>query len=116
MAYQWGAKPVNVACTKVASKLVRPAETEHSLKSLLERHLGIFIDQGQRLSDWSATHLTEAQISYAAADVAYLIDLLGVLTDEAGRAGRCHLLDACVAHIPTRVQLDILGDPDVFTS
>ena len=51
---------------------------------LLDRHL----PKGDRLTDWSRRPLTEAQQSYAAADVAHLLDLTDAITSELEKAGR----------------------------
>lgn len=115
MHYRWELAPTNVACTKIASKLLDPRnEHSHSLKLLLEGHLGVTLDKKEQLSDWFSPTLTEAQLLYAAGDVVYLISLLSQLERALESVGLLELARACYGHIPTRVQLDILGYQDVF--
>ena len=117
MSYHWGAKPTNVACTKIASKLLyRDLEPSgHSLKPLLWRTLGVEIDKSEQRSDWSRNSLTESQVRYAISDVAYLRPLLDFLHSQLDLEGRGQLMRGCFSHLPTRVDLDLLGYPDVFT-
>ncbi len=44
-----------------------------SLGSLVEREVGLRLPKGDRLTDWLQRPLTEAQLSYAASDVAHLV-------------------------------------------
>jgi len=111
---RWGATPRNVACTKVASKLLDKGDVDHSLKALLLRHLGVRIDKDERLSDWSADTLTESQVRYAANDVRFLIPLLACLQQGLEAAGRWNLALACFLHLPTRAALEVGSFGDVF--
>ena len=45
MAHRWGCTVRNMVCTKVASKILSPERSEHSLKSLLQSYLNIEIDK-----------------------------------------------------------------------
>ncbi|MEO6571651.1 MAG: HRDC domain-containing protein, partial [Ilumatobacteraceae bacterium] len=70
-----------------------------SLVSLLTAEIGVSPPKGDRLTDWLRRPLTDAQRDYAAADVAYLLevqDLLVAKLDELGRVGwvdeACHEL------------------------
>jgi ribonuclease D len=110
----WAAVASNVFCTKIASKLFDREETDHSLKALLLRHLGVTIDKSARLSDWSAHNLTEAQLRYAANDVRFLIPLMDRLQEGLQRIGRWDLAVACFRHLPTRATLEVGGFGDVF--
>jgi len=114
MAYKWGANASNVACTKIASKLLNPNSNNHSLKSLLCDHLGIHIDKNERMSNWLSAELTAEQVSYAAKDVMYLIPLLRELEGQLEAKKLLDLSRSCFAYIPTRVQLDIQGYGDVY--
>lgn len=114
MAYKWGANPCNVACTKIASKLLNPNSNNHSLKSLLCDHLRIHIDKNERMSNWLSAELTAEQVSYAARDVMYLIPLLRKLDEKLESKKLLALSRSCFAYIPTRVQLDIQGYGDVY--
>lgn len=116
MAFHWKARPANIACTKVASKILNPDldSAEHSLKPVLQRHLGVAISKEQQVSDWLASNLTQEQIDYAAADVQYLIPLLDVLASDIQQVGQGRELAASFKYLPTRALLDIRGAGDVF--
>ncbi|MDN3496781.1 ribonuclease D [Planococcus sp. APC 4015] len=117
MSFQWHVRPVNVACTKIAAKIVRPnlPREEYSLKETLAANLGVHIDKSERLSDWSQVTLSASQRAYAASDVAYLSRLLSVLEERAATTGKSHMLSESFAYLPTRVELDLLGAEDVFS-
>jgi ribonuclease D len=53
--------------------------------------------------------LSEAQISYAAADVLYLHALRTKLDAMLVREGRAELAAACFRFLPERVRLDLAG-------
>ncbi|MEU4421276.1 hypothetical protein AB0F81_11670 [Actinoplanes sp. NPDC024001] len=116
MAFHWRVVPVNIACTKIASKLaIRQVDNRrHSLQALLMDRLGIAISKDQRLSDWTAAELTPEQVRYAAADVEHLIPLLANLEEDLLAAGLIDLFQACLRFIPSRVKLDLGDWPDVF--
>jgi len=114
MAYKWEANALNVACTKIASKLLYPKRKDHSLKSLLKEYFGICIDKNERMSNWLSDELTTEQVSYAARDVMYLIPLLMELEKKLKTKKLLDLSKACFEHIPTRVQLDINKYGDVY--
>lgn len=117
MAYAWKVRPSSVACTKIASKLLRPRadNSENSLKYVLEHRLGVHIDKGQQVSDWLAPELSDEQVKYAAADVEHLLPLYRALRADMRVVGLSDLYDRCVAHLPTRVALEVGGFGDVFT-
>lgn len=52
------------------------------LASLAERHFGVKLPKDEQRSDWSARPLRARQLTYAAADVLYLIELTEILTKE----------------------------------
>lgn len=116
MASHWEARPRNVACTKIASKILNPdlVSAKHSLRPVLERHLGISISKDQQRSDWLAPSLTQDQLHYAAVDVAHLIDLKRRLVSLCEKAGVLDLLDESWRYLPTRTALDLRGPGDVF--
>ncbi len=115
LAYHWDAVPANIACTKIASKLAEPDApyTEHSLAPLLRRHLGVELDKRQQTSEWTG-ELSAEQVRYAADDVRYLLPLYDLLDEKLRREGRDDLRDRCYAHLPTQVELEVGGFPDVF--
>lgn len=115
LAYRWEIVPANIACTKIASKLVDPQMPckEHSLAPLVQRYLGIGLDKGPQTSDWTG-HLTAAQLEYATNDVRYLKGLYERLDLEIRTQGLLDLRERCYAYLPTQVELEVRGFPDVF--
>jgi ribonuclease D len=59
-----------------------------SLASLVERFLGLRLAKGDRLTDWSRRPLTASQVAYAGSDVAYLLDLADVISEQLTLRGR----------------------------
>jgi ribonuclease D len=117
MVNAWRVLPAAVRDTKVASKILDPAAPNetHSLQYLVDRYLGVALPKGAvRVSDWSASELTDEQVRYAAGDVVHLLRLLDAM--EAGlRASGCiELYDSCCAFLPARVTLELGDYPDVF--
>ena len=105
-----------VYCTKIASRLARTYTDKHGLKDLVREVLGHELSKQQQSSDWGAADLTDAQISYAAADVIYLHALKERLEAMLAREDRGALAAACFRFLPDRVRLDIAGfaGEDVF--
>ncbi|WP_071659270.1 ribonuclease H-like domain-containing protein [Streptomyces sp. MUSC 125] len=116
MSSAWDVEPRNVACTKIAAKLINPsAPVEHfSLKYLMAHHFGFRMDKSVRFTDWLAESLSESQLEYAAGDVVRLLDLYDLLRDEINQMGLDDLYDRCVAFLPSHVQLLLRGCPDPF--
>lgn len=100
-------------CTKVASRLVRTYTDRHGLKDLCRELLGIDLSKTEQSSDWGATILSEAQQRYAAQDVLHLHALKARLAAMLEREGRLALAQACFDFLPTRVELDLAGWPDI---
>jgi ribonuclease D len=113
----WGVKIKNVRCTKVASRLVRPAASResHSLKPLLEYWLGVSIDKSQQRSDWVSSDLSSDQLRYAVSDVRYLLDLFSLLNEEMIKLDLSGIYNECIRFLPTQVELDISGQSDIFS-
>lgn len=116
MAHHWKADPANIACTKIASKILDPGldSREHSLKPVLERYLGVVIDKAEQRSDWVRESLSHAQVAYAATDVQYLTELYELMVRRAVGVDVASLLRASYDYLPTRVKLDLMGAGDVF--
>jgi ribonuclease D len=104
-----GVMPGPVYCTKIASRLARTYADKHGLKDLVRELLGIDLSKQQQLSDWGAADLTDAQVSYAAADVLHLHALKDKLDAMLAREGREALAGACFRFLPDRVRLDVAG-------
>jgi ribonuclease D len=117
MVHTWGARPVSVRCTKVASKLLdsQTPNEAHSLQNLVKRFLDVNLSKGPvRTSDWSAATLSAEQIEYAVRDVIHLPSLLGALEHALQEKGLGDLYDQCCAFLPAKVALDLGDYPDVF--
>ena len=109
----FGTLTTPVYCTKIASKLIRTYTDRHGLKFLLQELADIDISKQQQMSDWGATALTEAQLSYAASDVLYLHQLREKLNERLAREGRTELAQSCFDFLPTRARLDLAGWPEI---
>jgi ribonuclease D len=112
----FGVMPEPVYCTKIASRVSRTYTDKHGLKDLVRDVLGIDLSKQQQTSDWGAGELSDAQISYAAADVLHLHALKAKLDAMLAREGREDLANACFRFLPDRVRLDLAGWPeDIFS-
>jgi ribonuclease D len=98
-----------VYCTKIASRLSRTYTDKHGLKDLVREILGQDLSKQQQMSDWGSPELSEAQVAYAAADVAHLHTLREKLDAMLAREGREALAAACFRFLPDRVRLDVAG-------
>jgi ribonuclease D len=105
----FGVMPEPVYCTKIASRLTRTYTDKHGLKDLVREILGQDLSKQQQSSDWGAPELSEAQVSYAAADVTHLHALKDKLDAMLAREGREQLAAACFRFLPDRVRLDLAG-------
>jgi ribonuclease D len=113
---QWGIETRSVACTKAASRLMDPGLDDHSLKALLERHLGVVIEKGAvRTSDWSLGTLSDEQIAYAVGDVSHLLDLHRLLADRLEAAGLWGMFERVCAYMPVDAHLEVAGYPNPLT-
>jgi len=112
----FGVMPEPVYCTKIASRLCRTYTDKHGLKDLVREVLGHDLSKQQQSSDWGAPDLTDAQTSYAAADVLYLHALKQKLDSMLARENRADLAEACFRFLPERVRLDLAGfaNDDIF--
>jgi ribonuclease D len=121
MRHHWGAVPRNVSCTKIAAKLLFPPlpdgsnAKEHSLVNLLSKMLSVRISKSAQTSNWMAANLSPEQLIYAANDVQYLVPLLDRLREGLETQELWSLAEICFTHLPTRVELEVRGYPDLFT-
>ncbi len=111
----WNVSPRNVACTKIAAKLLEVPHPQQSLAPLLERFIGVRLDKTEQTSNWGAKSLSDSQVRYAARDVLHLRELLFQLRSELIDRGRWDLALACFDHLPTRVELELHAIPDPYT-
>jgi ribonuclease D len=116
MLQHWGVMAANVTCTKIASKVlsVNGDRESHSLKDVLRRYLGVDINKGQRMSDWSVDSLTSDQLRYAANDVRYLVALHHHLEELCKSQGVISALRAAGDYLPIRVWCEVHEIGDVF--
>jgi ribonuclease D len=114
--HAFGVMAEPIYCTKIASRLARTYTDKHGLKDLVRELLGHELSKQQQLSDWGAPELSDAQVSYAAADVLYLHALKERLDAMLAREGREGLAAACFNFLPERARLDLAGfaNEDIF--
>ncbi|MBD2343331.1 ribonuclease H-like domain-containing protein [Anabaena subtropica] len=104
-----------IFCTKIASKLARTYTNRHGLKDLVHELEQVELDKSSQSSDWgNAANLTEAQLSYAANDVRYLLSAQQKLVEMLKREERWELAQECFQVLPTIVSLDLLQFKDLF--
>lgn len=104
-----------IFCTKIASKLARTYTSSHGLKSLVKELEQIDLDKSAQSSDWGdAANLSDAQLSYAANDVRYLLSLRQKLTTILQREERWQLAQQCFECLPVFVDLDLLQYQGIF--
>ena len=115
--HAFGVMTAPVFCTKIASRLTRTYTDRHGLKDLTKELIGVDLSKQQQSSDWAAETLTPAQLEYAASDVLYLHDMMGVLLKRLERDDRMAIAKASFAYLPTRAKLDLLGwdEEDIFS-
>ncbi|MBD2771867.1 ribonuclease H-like domain-containing protein [Iningainema tapete] len=104
-----------IFCTKIASKLARTYTQRHGLKDVVQELEKIELDKSAQSSDWgNAANLSEAQLSYAANDVRYLLNVQQKLVQMLQREERLELAQQCFQCLPTIVSLDLLQFKDLF--
>jgi ribonuclease D len=81
-----GAVPVTVFDTQIVAGFL--GLSSPSLSRLVDQLLGISLPKTDRLSDWMHRPITGRQITYAAGDVARLLDLRVVMTRQLDDLGR----------------------------
>ncbi|CAN5723832.1 ribonuclease D [soil metagenome] len=81
-----GTVPRRLFDTQVAAGFL--GHSTPSLAALHERLLGLHLPKGDRLTDWLHRPLCDEQLTYAASDVAHLLELHRRLVADLGRLGR----------------------------
>ncbi|MEV0034515.1 ribonuclease D [Streptomyces sp. NPDC050804] len=116
MVAAWNVEPRNVACTKIAVKLIMPSAPaeKFSLKYLMAHHFDMQLDKQIRFTNWMTDSLSANQVEYAVGDVIRLLDLYDLLASEISRRGLSELYDQCLKFLPTHVELRLHGCPDPF--
>jgi ribonuclease D len=86
-ALHFGALPGPVFDTQIAAALLgHPAQAGYA--TLVEAELGVRLEKTQTRTDWTRRPLTEAQLAYAADDVAWLLPLAERLRERLQAQGR----------------------------
>lgn len=111
-----GQEPANVYCTKIASKIGRTYTEEHSLAGLVKEFCGDELNKTEQTTFWLAEQLSPKQLTYAAKDVLYLLDIRDWLEEIITKKGRLRtgityeeLNRRCQAFIPNLVHLWVNG-------
>ncbi len=93
-----GAVPTRMFDTQLAARFL--GMSSPSLVSLAEKMLGLRLEKGDQLADWTRRPLRSEQLQYAAHDVAHLIELKSEIAAELGRRGRLEWAEEeCAAHL-----------------
>jgi ribonuclease D len=104
-----------IFCTKIASKLARTYTNRHGLKDVVLELEKVELDKSSQCSDWgNACNLSDAQLSYAANDVRYLLSVREKLTAMLQREERWQVAQECFQVLSTIVSLDLLQFKDLF--
>ncbi len=107
----WGIRVENVACTKIAAKvLFSDNNSKTSLIDLLPKYLNISVSKTEQLSDWLIQSLTIEQITYATRDVLYLIPLYEKLVEELTIKGKMHEVQKIWDSLPDIVADEVSGE------
>ncbi|MGH2416678.1 MAG: ribonuclease H-like domain-containing protein [Brasilonema sp.] len=115
LRYNLGIHVSPIFCTKIASKLTRTYTQRHGLKDVVQELEQVELDKSAQSSDWgNAANLSKAQLSYAANDVYYLINVQRKLTEMLKREERLELAQECFRCLTTIVSLDLLQFKDLF--
>jgi ribonuclease D len=81
-----GTRPSHLFDTQIAAGFV--GMSMPSLANLYEKTLGIRVGKGDRLTDWLARPLNQAQLTYAAGDVEHLLEVYDRLVGDLDGRGR----------------------------
>ena len=96
-----------IFCTKIASRLARTYAPRHGLKEVVNELVGVELDKQAQSSDWGRVEeLSEAQLTYAAGDVRWLLPARNRLETMLRREERWALAQQCFACIPVFATLD----------
>ncbi|NJL89352.1 MAG: ribonuclease D [Coleofasciculaceae cyanobacterium SM2_1_6] len=115
LAYHLDIAVQPIFCTKIASKLARTYTNKHGLKELVQELEKVELDKTSQSSDWgNADQLSDAQLSYAANDVRYLLPARSKLITMLQREERWDLAQKCFQTIPVIVELDLMQYEGIF--
>jgi ribonuclease D len=103
-----GTVPRNLFDTQVAAGFT--GMSTPSLATVYEKVLGVKVGKADRLTDWLRRPLTDDQLTYAANDVAHLLEVRQRLVDQLEERGRLQwAVDECELH---RLRSRGQRDPD----
>lgn len=89
-----GTVPARLFDTQLAAGFI--GMSTPSLSVTYDKLLGIDVPKADRLSDWLARPLSDAQLRYAASDVAHLLEVYDLLREQLDARGRLEwALDEC---------------------
>lgn len=110
------AVPTNIACTKIATRLLHGAGVDATLKGTLKRELGISIEKPRRvrISNWGNTSLSGEQFEYAFNDVRWLIPLWNQLEVALHVSTKALLVSDAFQAARTLARADALAYPQLF--
>jgi DNA polymerase I len=102
----------NLVPTQSATKFPwKRSKTDHTLKALAYRHLGIEMDKSCQTSDWGTEVLTNEQLQYAAKDAEILLPLHDILLELLSKNGLESIADVEFSALPAIVELELNGLP-----
>jgi DNA polymerase I len=119
----------NIFCTMLASQVCwsgyynlvpaqsaqkfpwKRSKTDHTLRALAQKHLGMMVDKSCQTSDWSAEVLSPEQLQYAARDAEILLPLQEILQELLGRNGLEHIAEMEFRALTAVVELELTGLP-----
>ncbi len=108
LTHSCGAVPKRLFDTQLAAGFIGYGTP--SLASLLQGELKVTVPKGDRLTDWLRRPLTDDQKSYAASDVAHLLELQDRITAQLERTGRVSWAEAACEELRVKPGSGI--DPD----
>ena len=101
--------------TMIASQLLHAGKPTpkgtHTLQGVMQRHLQVKLDKGEQKGNWAAVDLSDAQLNYAATDVAHLQALAKVLGDELQTARLAPVMQLEMQALLAMVWLQLAGAP-----
>jgi ribonuclease D len=92
--------------TQVAAAVCGHGESV-GYEALVREIAGASIDKSHRFTDWSRRPLSDAQLTYAAADVIHLVPIYQKLQEEVDRVGRREWI---------REEMNILTSPETYST
>lgn len=124
LMYNYTCYPENIACTKVAAKILDPKKNmffhpetgkgSHALIALVDHFFNEKLDKSLAISDWFAPELSPEQLDYAAKDVEYLPELLRLLELKLSKVRKVRLARNTMKNIPTHIMLQLKNYDDIY--